>query len=139
MYIKCLIFINKGPNQYGDTLLHSAILDEDLKRVQALINLGAKTSHTRTIWVDENALSNVSGLHIAVYEQNPEMLASLLLSSDSIISINIKCKDAKRNFWTPLDLALSIFDETKNEQAKMVGTYLFFNYRCHNALICKNS
>ena len=79
---------------YGETLLHSAIMRTDLRRVQALIKLGARTSGTTTL---TGSISNATALNHAICNKDPKILACLLKSSDSSVSMNILC-----NIWIDL-------------------------------------
>ena len=101
--------------------MHSAILSDDLRRVQALINLGLKSSDTKTISYEANTIWNVSALNMAIYQQNPEIFTSLLLSSEGVTSLNIKCCDENGILWTSISLALHIFNQTKNDETKLVN------------------
>ena len=115
-----LFILNLEHNYYGDTLLHSAVLADDAPRVQDLLKLGAKTSDTTVMGKGENTIANVTALNIAIYNQNPVILALLLQTSDSTNAITIKCKDGNEACWSSLSLALNVAEETKMENAQLV-------------------
>lgn len=94
-------------------------MDGDVKKVEALIKFGAKTSYTTTVGEGEIIFTKATPINIAIYMKYPGILAALLKASDVIESMDINCQDTKGT-WSPLELAARIAKDTKNKNTILV-------------------
>ena len=93
----------------GQTLLHRATLSGDMSKVQALIDMGAKTSITTR--QTRSKKYAVTSIHIAISNQYTEILSSLLMASDSKAAMRIMSAEENRE-ETPIQQAIRIVNAT---------------------------
>ena len=110
------------------TLLHQAAGSDNIRSVEALIKMGAKTSITTNITLKGGDMSNTTPIHMAIYRQRPEILACMLLSDDAEIAMTIKCGASFReNLERPLDSAIRIAIDRVDGTSFEVSIYLCYN------------
>lgn len=100
--------------------MHSAINIGDVKKINALVKLGASFSKTTIIEAGEGTLSNVTAINCAIFHLKPEVLATLLYSRKSLNAMGIKCRDAKGTLLSSVELVLKMVRQTMDENAKLV-------------------
>ena len=99
-------FIYPGFSQWSKTLLHFATSEGNVQRVWGLAQLGCDVSVASTILLDGCTLTNVTPLHIAIYDKNPRVLAYLLQGKNSNVAMNATCKSGHSSIGTPFEFAL---------------------------------
>ena len=108
-------------DKHGQSLFHKAILNENLKNVQALIKMGAKTTDTiAKIGSGDRMSLNMTPVNIAIILKNPKILTCLLNSSDISESMSIKGEDVNGKHFTSFELAVQIATDTKEKAAILV-------------------
>ena len=114
----------------ADSLLHFALLwrENPKQYVEALIEMGSKTSLTTNINWLEKRLFDVSSVHIAISIGNPEALSCLLMADDIHKSINMKCIDTDGQSWSPLDLAIANKFKDENAKTVIIIRFIKFNF-----------
>ena len=106
--------------------MHAAVLEQDIQRVNALINFGAKASDTATIVTDGHVwIENATALSISIYKKNPEIVSLMLQAKDISNAVLIECWEEKEKTWTSFDLAVNIAKQTKERKAILVRTFAF--------------
>ena len=104
----------------SDTLLHLAVREGNVRKVKALVKLGASINKTTIIKDGKNTITNVTSINSAIFYKNPEILAALLCFEQSASSIDTRCRDIKDLELSSIDLALKIFQQEADDNTKTV-------------------
>ena len=114
---------------YGDTLLHTAALEENIEYVQALIKMGGKTADltkSSSLWLYHHLFSTVTPLHIAILKRNPEMLSSMLQAVDNERAMSMNCREENKSVVTErtiYQLGMWVLKNSSDDpDAKLVST-----------------
>ena len=97
-----------------------AIREGNVRKVKALVKLGARINNTTIIKAGKNTISNVTSINSAIFYKNPEILAALLCLGESEFSIDTKCRDIEDLELTSIDLALKTIRQEADDNAKTV-------------------
>ena len=107
-----------------NSLLHSAIKEGNVRKVKALIKLGACVNKRTVIDAEKNTITTVTPIYSAIYHQKPLVLAALLCSREITFQLlDIKCRDANGMYLSPIELSWKIVeqDQVDDDNAKLVS------------------
>ena len=107
-------------------ILFSATKKGDVNRVRGLIEMGRKLVSMSTIPFNEKTFTDVTALHMAIFQKRPNILACLLQARNIDETINIKCKEGIHNEYSPLQLAVKITTGDGDTYARMVCVSWFY-------------